>query len=57
MGAETIQAIMRTSLNNVQKEESIDTTMIKMLLPEPIKNPELFQNLMQMAEIANKSKK
>ena len=41
----------------MQKEESIDTTMIKMLLPEPIKNPELFQNLMQMAEIANKSKK
>ena len=31
--------------------------MIKMLLPELIKNPESFQNLMQIAEIANKSKK
>ena len=32
-------------------------TMMKMLLPELIKNPESFQNLMQIAEIANKSKK
>lgn len=54
---ETIQAIMQTSLNNVQKEESTDTIMMKMLLPELIKNPESFQNLMQMAEIASKSKK
>ena len=54
---ETIQAIMQTSLNNVQKEESTDTIMMKMLLPELLKNPESFQNLMQMAEIANKSKK
>ena len=35
---ETIQAIMQTSLNNVQKEESTDTNMMKMLLPELIKN-------------------
>ena len=53
---ETIQAIMQTSLNNAKKEESTDTIMIKMLLPELIKNPESFQNLMQSAEIANKSK-
>ena len=53
---ETIQAIMQTSLNNAKKEESTDTIMIKMLLPELIKNPESFQNLMQIAEIANKSK-
>ena len=54
---ETIQAIMQTSLNNVKKEESADAIMMKMLLPELIKNPESFQNLMQIAEIANKSKK
>ena len=48
---------MQTSLNNVQKEESTDTIMMKMLLPELLKNPESFQNLMQMAEIASKSKK
>lgn len=54
---ETIQAIMQTSLNNVKKEESADTIMMKMLLPELIKNPKSFQNLMQIAEIANKSKK
>ena len=54
---ETIQAIMQTSLNNAKKEESTDTIMMKMLLPELIKNPESFQNLMQMAEIVNKSKK
>ena len=54
---ETIQAIMQTSLNNVKKEESADAIMMKMLLPELIKNPKSFQNLMQIAEIANKSKK
>ena len=54
---ETIQAIMQTSLNNAKKEESTDAIMMKMLLPELIKNPEAFQNLMQIAEIANKSKK
>lgn len=48
---------MQTSLNKVHKEESTDTIMMKMLLPELIKNPETFQNLMQIAEIANKSKK
>ncbi|MDO4276362.1 MAG: hypothetical protein Q4D16_22065 [Eubacteriales bacterium] len=53
---ETIQAIMQTSLNNATKEESADAIMMKMLLPELIKNPESFQNLMQIAEIANKSK-
>lgn len=54
---ETIQTIMQTSLNSAKKEESTDAVMIKMLLPELIKNPESFQNLMQIAEIANKSKK
>ena len=54
---ETIQAIMQTSLNNVKKEESADAIMMKMLLPELIKNPESFKNLIQIAEIANKSKK
>lgn len=40
---ETIQAIMQTSLNNAQKEESTDVVMMKTLLPELIKNPKLFQ--------------
>lgn len=48
---------MQTSLNNASKQESTDAIMMKMLLPELIKNPESFQNLMQIAEIANKSKK
>lgn len=51
---ETIQAIMQTSLNNAKKEESTDAIMMKMLLPELMKNPEAFQNLMQIAEMANK---
>lgn len=54
---ETIQAIMQTSLNNAQKEESTDVVMMKTLLPELIKNPKLFQNLMQFAEMTNKHKK
>lgn len=54
---ETIQAIMQTSLNNAQKEESTDVVMMKTLLPELIKNPKLFQNLMQFAEMTNKPKK
>lgn len=54
---ETIQAIMQTSLNNAAKQESTDAIMMKMLLLETFKNPESLQNLMQIAEIANKSKK
>ena len=54
---ETIQAIMQTSLNNAQKEESTDVVKMKTLLPELIKNPKLFQNLMQFAEMTNKPKK
>ena len=54
---ETIQAIMQTSLNNAQKEESTDVVMMKTLLPELIKIPKLFQNLMQFAEMTNKPKK
>ena len=54
---ETIQAIMQTSLNNASKQESTDATMMKMLLPELLKNPKSLQNLMQLIEIANKSKK
>lgn len=54
---ETIQAIMQTSLNNAKKEESTDAIIMKMLLPELIKNPESFKNLMQIAESANKSMK
>ena len=54
---ETIQAIMQTSSNKAQKEESTDVVMMKTLLPELIKNPKLFQNLMQFAEMTNKPKK
>ena len=51
---ETIQTIMQTSLNNAQKEESVDTVMMKVLLPELIKNPESLKNLMQLTEMFNK---
>ena len=54
---ETIQAIMQTSFYNAQNEESTDVVMMKTLLPELIKNPKLFQNLMQFAEMTNKPKK
>lgn len=53
---ETIQAIMQTSLNNAAKEESADAIMIKTLLPELMKNPAAFQNLMKIAEMVDKSK-
>lgn len=53
---EAIQAIMQTSLDNAQKEETTETIMMKMLLLELIKNPKSFENLMQITEIANKSK-
>lgn len=52
---ETIQAIMQTSLNNAAKEESTDAIMMKMLLPELIKNPAALQNFMKIAEMADKS--
>lgn len=42
---------MQTSLNNVKQEEPMDAIMMKMLLPELIKSPESFQNLMQLAEL------
>lgn len=54
---ETIQTIMQTSLNNAAKEESPDTIMLKALFPELLKNPQAFANLMQIADMANKSKK
>lgn len=53
---ETIQAIMQTSLNNAAKEEPADAIMIKTLLPELMKNPAAFQNLMKIAEMVDKSK-
>lgn len=53
---ETIQAIMQTSLNNAAKEESADAIMMKTLLPELIKNPATFQNLMKIADMVDKSK-
>lgn len=52
---ETIQAIMQTSLNNVAKEESVDAIMMKTLLPELLKNPSAFQNLMKIAELSKTS--
>lgn len=52
---ETIQAIMQT-LNSAKKEESIDSVMMKVLLPELLKNPNAFQNLMNFAKMADKSK-
>ena len=54
---ETLQTIMQTSLNNAAKTESADAIMMKVLLPELLRNPESFSNLMQIAEMANSNKK
>ncbi|HBG85035.1 MAG TPA: nucleoside 2-deoxyribosyltransferase [Erysipelotrichaceae bacterium] len=54
---ETLQTIMQTSLNNAAKAESADEIMMKVLLPELLRNPESFSNLMQIAEIANSNTK
>ena len=54
---ETLQTIMQTSLNNAAKAESADEIMMKVLLPELLRNPESFSNLMQIAEMANSNKK
>ncbi len=54
---ETIQTIMQTSLNNASKDESLETIMAKAILPELIKNPKAFQNLMQISEMAGKMDK
>lgn len=54
---ETLQTIMQTSLSNAAKTESADTIMMKVLLPELLRNPESFSNLMQIAEMANNNKK
>ena len=54
---ETLQTIMQTSLNNAAKTESADAIMMKVLLPELLRNPESFSNLMQIAEMSNNNKK
>lgn len=54
---ETLQTIMQTSLNNAAKAESADAIMMKVLLPELLRNPESFSNLMQIAEMTNNNKK
>lgn len=54
---EMIQTIMQTSIKNAVKEESADVVMMKTLLPELIKNPQMFINLMQLAEYTDKTKK
>lgn len=54
---EIIQAIIQTRLNDTRKEETADSMMTKMLLSELMKAPESFNDLMQITETANKSKK
>lgn len=54
---ETLQTIMQTSLSNAAKTESADAIMMKVLLPELLRNPESFRNLMQISEMANNNKK
>lgn len=50
---ETLQAMMKTSLDNASANvDSIDTAMIKILLPELLKNPQSLKNLMDMANIS-----
>ena len=48
---------MQTSLNNAAKTESADAIMMKVLLPELLRNPESFSNLMKIAKMSNSSKK
>ena len=48
---------MQTSLNNAAKTESAEAIMMKVLLPELLRNPESLSNFMQIAEIANNNKK
>ena len=54
---EVIQTIMETSLNNMPKEESLEAVMMKALLPEFIKNPQSFANMMKLSDMANNAKK
>lgn len=49
--SETIQAIMQTSLNNVAKAEPMETTLLKTLLPELMRNPKSIKNLMELSNI------
>ena len=58
-GRQILQGLIQYCREKFDAKEFIysDTIMMKMLLPELLKNPESFQNLMQMAEIASKSKK
>jgi len=49
--SEAIQAVMKTSLDNASANvESADTTMMKILLPELLKNPETIKNLMELSK-------
>ncbi len=53
---ETLQALMQTSLNNAAKQESAEAVMMKLILPELVKNPKIMQNLMELSAIAKNSK-
>ena len=47
---------MQTSLNNAAKQESAEAVMMKLILPELVKNPKIMQNLMELSAIAKNSK-
>lgn len=55
---ETLQAVMKTSLDNAASNvDNADTAMMKILLPELIKNPNSLKGLMDMANMMeNKGK-
>lgn len=54
--ANTIQAIMETSLNNAKNSDASEMSILKVLLPELMKNPESFKNLIQISEMVKKDK-
>lgn len=51
---DTIQAIVRAS-QTAQPVEDINTTMVKILLPELLKNPSSLNNLMEIANAINEN--
>lgn len=55
---ETLQAVMKTSLDNASANvDSTDTAMMKILLPELLKNPQSLKGLMDMANVFENKEK
>ena len=53
---ETIQAVVKASIANTPPSETSEELMMKLLLPELIKNPEAADSLLALSEKFNKGK-